>query len=91
MERNSSVSLASRVSGISSSFTSNRKPFRKPENGKIHLWVENSKPLKSSVFESGALPLYQLPKRLDVIYSREGYDLKIEETDKNFSVNLELR
>ena len=63
----------------------------KPENGKIHLWVENSKPSKTNVFKGGAIPLSQLRKRLDVIYGREGYDLKIDETDKSFSVNLELR
>lgn len=63
----------------------------KPENGNIHLRVENSKPLKINILKGGALPLMQLRKRLDVIYSREGYDLKIDETDKSFSVNLELR
>jgi len=63
----------------------------KPENGKIHFRVENSKPLKTPTFKGGALPLAQLRKRLDVIYSRDGYDLKIDETDKSFNVNLELR
>ncbi len=63
----------------------------KPENDKIHLRVENSKPLKNNTFKGGALPLSQLRKRLDVIYSRDGYNLKIDETDKSFSVNLELR
>ena len=63
----------------------------KPENGKIQLRVENSKPLSTRIFKGGTLPLSQLRKRLDVIYSRDGYDLKIDETDKSFSVNLELR
>lgn len=63
----------------------------KPENGRIHLWVENSKPSKNHVFKGADLPLPQLRKRLDVIYGREGYDLKIDETDKSFNVNLDLR
>jgi LytS/YehU family sensor histidine kinase len=63
----------------------------KPENGKIHLRIENSKPLNTNNFKGRNLPLSQLRKRLDVIYSRDGYDLKIDETDKSFSVNLELR
>lgn len=63
------------------------------KNGNILLFTENSKP-KSVVHtldqKRKKIDLVNLRKRLEIIYSKEGYKLNIENLENRFIVNLEL-
>lgn len=65
----------------------------KTSKDKIYLCTENSKPssaVKDELLESRNIELEHLQKRLSIIYSRDGYNLKISNRDSSFKVNLEL-
>ena len=66
----------------------------KGENGNIFLSAENSKPkstfAKEYGFEEGK-GLKSLKKRLDLIYKSDAYNLKIDDKETTFRINLELK
>jgi LytS/YehU family sensor histidine kinase len=60
---------------------------------RIFLRTENSKPqpvVKNSKNETAKFDLKDLRKRLGILYNKEGYDLKVENLEKSFKVQLEL-
>ncbi len=63
------------------------------EPGKIRIRTENSKPksiIKSDTKENGGHGIKNLRKRLEIIYSEDGFSLHIENGETTFKVELEL-
>jgi LytS/YehU family sensor histidine kinase len=61
---------------------------------RIFLTTENSKPqgiVKNSEKEKNKYDLKDLRKRLGIIYNNEGFNLKIDNLEKSFKVQLELK
>ena len=58
--------------------------------GKIVLVVKNSKP-SNPVSGKSESRLIHLRKRLDLMYLPDGYEMKINETENLFEVNIELK
>ena len=70
------------------------KIFLKTENRKIIISTENSKPktyANQKLTKNNKNDLLNLRKRLDIIYSPDGYVLKIGNFEETFNVNLELK
>jgi two-component system, LytTR family, sensor kinase len=63
----------------------------KLDTGKIKLLVENSKPLNPTAKKGSEKQLKQLRKRLNLMYSPGGYDLKINDNDNTYKVVIELK
>ncbi|MBT6006184.1 MAG: hypothetical protein HOG79_10725, partial [Prolixibacteraceae bacterium] len=62
--------------------------------GKIVLVTENSKPksyINSDLEENDGHGLKNLRKRLEILYSKKGYSLTLDNKDTSFKVNLELK
>jgi two-component system, LytTR family, sensor kinase len=60
----------------------------------IRLMVANSKPksmIKTEMHENGGRGLQNLKRRLGLLYTKHGYSLKIENKEKSFTVNMELK
>lgn len=60
----------------------------------IRLMVVNSKPksmVKTQNAENSGKGLQNLKQRLDLLYSKNGYSLKIENKENTFAINLELK
>ncbi len=70
------------------------KIFLKTENRNIYISTENSKPktyANQKLTKNNKNDLLNLRKRLDIIYSPDGYVLKIGNFEETFNVNLELK
>ena len=64
------------------------------DSGKIILVTENSKPksiFKSEREENGGHGLKNLRKRLEILYSKKGYSLTLDNKETSFKVILELK
>lgn len=66
----------------------------KSEPGKISLSTENSKPtsvVKTGLGETVGRGLINLRKRLEMLYSKDGFVMNIENAKKSFKIHLELK
>jgi LytS/YehU family sensor histidine kinase len=66
----------------------------KTNEKRILLTTENSKPqivAKDNTHEKSKYDLKELRKRLEIIYHRDGFNLRVESLEHSFKVHLELK